>query len=223
MVCYNESKRLIYIHIPKTGGMTIERILIDLYGFKNFTFPGGPYEFLNKKEGQEGFLRYILKHSEEAKRILDLDKFERFTFIREPFSRACSGIRYLSEQRSNKGFDFCSNLMDFYKSCISNPFYYIHFIMKQSTVLEDLNGEINMKYIGKFENFASDLEDILFVKLGFERKDLSKYHIHKTDPSLIDYDKDIVRELSNLLHKEDYDRFEYEMKLIDNTEDCNNF
>lgn len=210
MVCYSEERKIIYIHIPKTGGMTLERILIENYGFKNFTFPGGPYEFLGKKEGQEGFLRYILNHSEESKRISDLDQYLRFTFVRNPFSRACSGIRYLSENSTNRGFDFCETLLDFYNLTLKNPFYFIHFNMTQSKTLEDLNGEIKMSHIGRFENFNEDLEDILFNKLGLERKDISKYHIHKTDPSLIDYDKDIVRELSNELHREDYERFGYE-------------
>lgn len=211
MVCYSEERKIIYIHVPKTGGMTIERILIENYGFKNFTFPKGPYEFLNKKEGQNGFLRYILNHSEESKRIPDLDQYLRFTFVRDPYSRACSGIRYLSEKISERGGSFCETLIDFYNLTLKRPFYFVHFNMTQSKVLEDLNGEIKMAYIGRFENFEEDLNDILFDKLGFERKDISKYHIHKTDPSLIEYDKDLVRELSNELHREDYERFGYQM------------
>ena len=109
--------------------------------------------------------------------------------------------------------------MDFYDLTLRNPFYFIHFNMTQSKTLEDLNGEIKMAHIGRFENFNEDLEDILFNKLGFERKDISKYHIHKTDPSLIDYDKDLVRELSNELHREDYERFGYEMIVISDFSD----
>lgn len=208
MVCYSEEKRIIYIHVPKTGGMTLERILIDNYGFKNFTFPDGPYEFLNKKEGQEGFLRYILKHSEESKRIPDLYQYDRFTFVRNVYSRAFSGIRFLSENNP----DFYSNLLDFYNDTLKIPFLYVHFNMKQSTCLEDLDGNIKMKYIGRFENFQDDIEDILFNKIGLERKDISKYHIHKTDPLLIDFDKNVVKVMCNTLHKSDFEIFGYTME-----------
>lgn len=206
MVCYSAEKQIIYIHCPKTGGMSIERILIEQYGFKNFTFEKGPYEFLNLKEGQEGFFKYILNHSKESKEY-DLMKWKKFTFVREPCSRAASGIRYLSENCGETHFP--SDLLEFYNLCENRPFFYIHFIMTQCETLRDLNGEIKMDYIGKFENFKVDLEHILFDCLGFEKKDLSKYHIHKTDPKMTEFDKDLVNEISRCIHKEDFEQFGY--------------
>lgn len=214
MVCYHEEKKIIYIHVPKTGGMTIEIILIEKFGFKNFTFPNGPYEFLNNNEGKEGFLKYILKHSEESKKIPDLDKFERFTFVRNPYDRAYSGIRYLSEKCTEDNNKFSDTILDFYEKTLKRPFYFMHFNMTQCQVLRDLDNKINMKYIGRFENFIPDLEDILFNKLGFNRINISSYHIHKTDPSLLDYDINVVKEIVNHLHKEDFEYFSYEMLPI---------
>lgn len=206
MVCYSAEKQIIYLHVPKTGGMSIERILIEQYGFNNFTFERGPYEFLNKKEGQNGFFKYILLHSNESKEY-DLMSWKKFTFVRHPYTRAASGIRYLSENSLMKKFP--DNLSDFYDKCQERPYWYIHFIMTQCEVLRDLNNEIKMDYIGKFENFKSDLEHILFDCLEFERKDLSKYHIHKTDPEMIEFDKDLVNEISRCIHQKDFEQFGY--------------
>jgi hypothetical protein len=206
MVCYSVEKKIIYLHVCKTGGMTIERILIDQYGFKNFTFERGPYEFLNLKEGQNGFFRYILTHSKEAKEY-NLISWTKFTFVRDPCSRAASGIRYLSENCND--IEFPNNLSDFYDLCEKRPFFYIHFIMTQCETLRDLNGEIKMDYIGKFENFKDELEHILFDCLGFERKDFSKYHIHKTNPKMTEFDQELVNEISRYIHKEDFEQFGY--------------
>lgn len=208
MVCYCEKRKILYIHNPKTGGMTIEKILIEQYGFKNFSFDSGAYEFLNKKEGQNGFFKYILNHSKESKEM-DLISFIKFTFVRHPHSRAASGLRYLSEKISESNGDFYDNFYDFYIACHEIPFFNIHFIMSQSIVLKDLNDEIKMDYIGKFEDFKNELERILFQELKLPPKDISKYHIHKTDPSLIEFDFDLIKRLSNIIHNEDFIEFGY--------------
>lgn len=208
MVCYNLERKLIYIHVPKTGGMTIERILIENFGFKNFTFPKGPYEFLRKKEGQEGFFKYILNHSEESEKY-DLMSFRKFSFVRNPHKRATSGIRYLSERSMEVDKEFPSNLLDFYNYCEETPFFYIHFIMSQCTAIRDLNNQIDMEFIGRFENYNNDLEHMIFNLMGFERIDISKYHIHKSDPKLIEFNTDLVNELITTLHDEDFREFNY--------------
>lgn len=210
MVCYSAERKIIFIHVPKTGGMSIERILIENYGFKNFTFKNGPYEFLNMNEGKLGFFKYILKNSEESK-IYNLMEFTKFTFVRNPYKRAFSGIRFLSETSI---LDFPENLHDFYQKSLEIPFFYTHFNLTQCDVLKDNNDEIKMDYIGKFENFNEDLNHILFDIFQFERKDFSKYHIHKTDPTLIDFDDELVKEIVNSLHKEDFERFGYEIENL---------
>lgn len=207
MVCFTDERKIIFIHIPKTGGMTIERILIDNYGFKNFTFQNGPYEMLRKEEGKEGFFKYILKYSEEAKKY-DLASFRKFTFVRNPYSRANSGIRYLTEFSEH----YPDNINDFIELCKERTFWYVHFILPQYKVLENLDSNINMDYIGRFEHFNEDLERILFDEFHFERKDLSSYHIHKSDPKIIEYDQEIVKKIVRILHEEDFKKFGYQIK-----------
>jgi hypothetical protein len=202
MCCYNLERKIIFIHIPKTGGMSIERILIENYGFKNFRFLGGPYEFLNKNEGTLGFFKYILNHSKESKE-LDLLSFTKFTFVRNPHTRAISGVRYLNQKISN----FPDNVFSFYQRSLTDNFFNVHFNMSQSNCIKDLNDEIKIDYIGKYENFSEDLEHILFDIFKFERKDISKYHIHKSDKKIFDLDEDLIKEIADSIHKEDFERF----------------
>uniref|UniRef100_A0A6C0BDI4 Sulfotransferase family protein n=1 Tax=viral metagenome TaxID=1070528 RepID=A0A6C0BDI4_9ZZZZ len=202
MVCYNSEKKIIYLHIPKTGGMTIEQILIDNYGFKRFSFDEYAYRITNK---EDGLFKDILSKSRESK-IYDLMSFVKFTFVRNPYDRAFSGIRFLSETCRK---EFPNNLHEFNERCITDSFFYVHFIMSQTDSLKDLNNELKFDHIGRFENFREDLENILFNILSFERKDLSKYHVNKSDPKLIDFDHELVKELVDDLQKEDFVNFGY--------------
>lgn len=210
MVCFNLEKKIIFINIPKTGGQSIEKILIENFNFKYFTFDdngqdGYAYEFLTKDEGKEGYFKYILTYSKESK-IYDLISFRKFTFVRHPHSRAFSGIRFLYQKSS---LDFPNNLYDFYQKCLNTPVFYIHFNMSQSTCLKDLDGNISMDYIGKFENYQEDLDHVLFDIFKFENRNIIRTHVHKTDQSLIYFDKEIIKEIVNIEHKEDFERFGY--------------
>jgi hypothetical protein len=209
MVCYCPIRRILYIHIPKTGGLTIEKILIKEYGFRHFTFPNGPYEFLESEEGKNGILRYVLTHSEES-RTYDILSFTKFTFVRNPRTRSMSAIRYLARVASERTEEFYDNFYDFYLDCQRRPPLYIHFIMSQSKSLEDLNGRINFDHIGRFEEFRKELERILFMELNLPVRDLSVYYENRSDPTLVEFDEELVSRISRELHSEDFDRFGYE-------------
>lgn len=101
MVCYCPEKRILYIHLPKCAGLTVESILIKKYGFKHFTFPDSDdqYKFLRDPRGKIGIFRYILLYSNEAK-IYDLTSFRKFTIVRNPYGKAESAIRYLHKNNA---------------------------------------------------------------------------------------------------------------------------
>ena len=139
--------------------------------------------------------------------------FKKFTFVRNPYKRACSGIRYLSEQYSDRDSEFPTNLNDFYNLCLQNTFFYVHFNMTQCTALRDLNNEIHMDFIGKFENYNEDLEYMIFNLMEFPRIDISKFHIHKSDPKMTIFDEEIVNEIVNIIHDEDFNEFDYNKKF----------
>jgi hypothetical protein len=210
MVCYCGVRKILYLHVPKTGGLTIEKILIKEYGFKHFTFPNGQYEFLEQNECKNGIFRYILEYSEESK-IYDLTTFTKFTFVRDPRTRAMSAVHFLGRLASEQCRPFYDNLYDFYLACQRKPAMYIHFIMTQSKCLEDKDGRIDFDHIGRFENFLPDLEKILFTELGLPRVDLTVYHENATDPSLVEFDGELVSRISQEIHLEDYERFGYSL------------
>lgn len=205
MVCYNKEKQVIYIHVPKTGGMSIERLLIDNFGFVNFNFEKGPYEFLNNNEGTKGFLRYIMLYSKESK-IYDLSSWKKFTFVRNPYSRIKSGIRYLIEEHLSTPPDTMGEL---YSLCETKPFFYNHVILNQVDTVKDLEGKVNYGFVGKFENYDQDLKYALFNFCGFEERELPKYHIHKTNKEVVTLDDNTIHDLTLYHHLCDFNEFGY--------------
>lgn len=227
MVCYCPERKILYIHLPKCAGLTIESILIKQYNFKHFTFPDSKdqYKFLRDPRGKIGIFKYILKYSNESK-IYDLTSFRKFTIVRNPYKKAESAIRYLhktnikhSIDRENKtirkslfpmGIDF------FYRFSLINDYYYMHFCLSQSKCLEDLNGNIDFT-IGKFENLMPELRRILFDEYGFEPFDIERIHVNKSVKELLTFDVDNVNSLIATIHLDDFKNFGYDLNNVNST------
>lgn len=204
MVCYCNKRRILFIHVPKTGGLTIEKILVKNYGFKYFTFPEGRYDFLRDEEGREGIFRYILKYSKESKKY-DLKSFKKFAFVRNPYSRAVSALRYLSK---NYNVEIPSNEI-LYSKLRENTYCYMHFYLSQTECLKDDEGKLNIDYIGRFENFQEELERILYRELGLFESNLSRIHENKSDNN-IEYDREELMYQVRINLQEDFLNFNYE-------------
>lgn len=221
MVCYCPERKIIYIHVAKTGGITIETILSKRYGFKHFTFPDSedPYPFLREPRGKLGTYKYILKYSNEAK-IYDLNSFRKFAFVRDPYTRGISAIRYLhknsirnslyrdDEKKLPKKGYFPMSIDSFYYTALNNDYYYMHFCLSQKKSLEDLDGNIDF-IIGRFENLMPDLKRILFTEFGLEESNIENLHINQSDQSILQLNPDKVKELIKQIHLEDFEFFGY--------------
>jgi len=205
MVCYCPERKIIYIHNPKTGGLTIEEILVKYYNFKHFSFNNGRYEFLRNDFGKIGIYRYILENSYESK-IYDLKSFFKFTFVRNPVDRGLSALRYLKERYL---YFFPKTFEKFLLECETDPYLYIHFVNSQSDHLKDEEGLINFDFIGRFENFNSDLKKVLFEVCKLPEVNFDEIHINssKLSNEMFSYE-----EVSNYIrekHREDFLNFNF--------------
>lgn len=209
MCCFHPEKKVIYIHIPKTAGLTVEVILRKQFEFQSFTFKNTEdnYAFLRDPRGKIGILKYILKYSNESK-IYDLSSFKVITTVRNPYNRCESAIRYLHKNSTNE-LNFPMNIKDFYYTCLIRDYYFMHFCLSQKKSLEDLNGNINVAYICKFENLFDDLEFALFDVCNFERQEIKKIHINSSDKKLLHLNVEEIRKLIGKIHKEDFDFLGY--------------
>ncbi len=166
-------KDFIFIHIPKTGGSSIRSSLNKNYDIlynaskENFKKIG----YLNPNENFEDYdlkiydfidhLPYQLIKNKE----LDKDKY-KFTFIRNPFSRAVSlyfEMRNNNLIRLNKNISFDEFVDDLDKKQNWFALPMIDYI--------GIKNISDMNFIGKFENFENDI-----LKLKKKIKISIKHH-----------------------------------------------
>lgn len=152
--------RCIFVHLPKTGGVSIVKTL-----FGN----GGGWH--------TGIKAYQDKFSQKT-----FDEYFKFTFVRNPFDRFISAYFYLQEGGSNRTeadrkwaqehIGHFENFSDFVKIWVTedNIQKYIHF-RPQIDFLTDKNGKNCMDFVGRFENLSADYAKIV-AQLGAESKSL---------------------------------------------------
>ena len=226
MVCYCPERRILYIHLPKCAGITIESVLIKKYGFKHFSFPDSndQYKFLRDPRGKMGIFKYILKYSNEAK-IYDLTSFRKFTIVRNPYKKAESAIRYLHKSYVKRSIKQIGEMMEmknrkslfplgidfFYRFALIDDYYYMHFCLSQSKSLEDLNGNIDFT-IGKFENLMPELRRILFDQYGLEPFEIENVHANKSIKELLNFDVNNVNKIVKSIHIDDFNNFGYDIE-----------
>lgn len=206
MACYSEKLKVLYIHVPKTGGTTITNILVDIYKFKRVTFENGEYDFIRDIRCRMGFYCYIMLYSNEAKK-LDFASYFKFSFVRHPHTRTLSAIKFIFKMKSELCGVVESNILDIYEESKINPFMYIHLIMTQKQSLENFDGVVNFDFIGRYENFIDDLKYVLHDILNLPRRNIQMYHMNKSDDVTMNFED--VKLLSNHLHEDDFTEFGY--------------
>lgn len=213
-MCYCPIRKILYVHIPKTGGLTLENILVEFYGFRYFTFESNnKYEFLRNPRGKLGIYRYILKYSAESK-IYNLPEFFKFSFVRNPYTRSISALRFLHWNCRRTNEEFPNNLEDFYERSKIDNYFYIHFNTTQYDNLLDDERKLTFDYIGRFENFENDLKVLLFDVLKFPIKDIFGVHINKSNDQILELKKEDVWKLTEIISMDDFLNFNYELKNI---------
>jgi hypothetical protein len=205
MCSINHDLKAIFIHIPKNGGCYIENILKKYYGFKlDYEIKANNYGFVENGNNpfipseNYGVLKYYI-NSETIKNKYDIkddiwNSYYKFTFVRNPYIKIISAYEYLKEQynyssyyKKNEEVDFPSFLDFFenqktgfdnslYKNCRELFYYhYYHSFIRQYEHLLNNDGDLNIDYIGRYENINDDLINVL-KNLGVQN---CYSHIHE--------------------------------------------
>jgi hypothetical protein len=221
----NHENKIIFIHIPKTGGTSIQKFL-------NLTFSD---EAPSKKEQIDYFKEQKIKfdyyHSTayQYKRYVLKEYFERyfkFTFVRNPYDRCVSEFFYANkghkkrditpshapwlDLKPKKDFSptaFSNHLVEYTKQ---TKRYKSHRACQSHFILDE-NGNSLVDFIGKYENLKEDLIKILdILKINKSIEELP--HRYK---NLVEYDKSQYltpknKELILNIFEKDFELFGYE-------------
>lgn len=245
MACINRELKAIYIHLPKVGGLYIENILISFYNFKQIRFGRLDHDDFNENKNitkfseinakeesilqlrDKGLTRYF-DSAESPITKEEWDTYYKFTFVRNPYDRMVSAFKYLNKIKKHQ-----NNFKDFlFENAHLSDYGYFHTFISQYDHLIDNNSNININYIGKFENLNEDFVKVLRI-IGISEIKHTKYledniiinsssqgkmHYDKTNKTdKIDkifytdyYDEECLQQINNYFEK-DFKQFNFKM------------
>ena len=165
----SDSRKLVFVHIQKTGGSTVSRLLEqhipDLYTV------GARHEFA----------------VQGMRELEDWDEYFKFAFVRNPWERLVSWYSMVRKFEENQDWrlqrtfnkllryahDNSSTFEEFIYNCtdeveIKDGVYY-SFAYNQLDYVTDENGRLLVDFIGRLETFEKDIREVL-GRIGIELK-----------------------------------------------------
>lgn len=208
-------KKILFIHIPKTGGTTIGNILHPnnkpLY--KDRLSKGKKYsDFLEGREHFAEHLNYDFYKEYARGQMMNLEDFFVFTFVRNPYSRLYSGWKFIHREIQNGralfqkrkrviGNSFEEFMDNFEK--IEDPFKVIQL---QSHFVKNSQCD----FVGRYENFKEDLIKVC-AKINIELKPdipwLNKTSTHNKE--YLEHYNERTKSIVYDYYKEDFLQFNY--------------
>ena len=256
MCSINHDLKAIFIHIPKCGGLFVEKVLEDLYNFKTFYFTHENHSnFIDVNEDindhdnknvrsdsvdkthrknvgflnftKQGLLRYYMSskiHSEELNMNMEKwNQYTKFTFIRNPYDKIVSAWKYI-----NKMYDKTTTFDQFLKTKDTcNTYTYLHAFITQYEHLLNIDNELKIDFIGKFEELNENLSNVLLtlngkIKHGRVIKTNRKKNSSSDSINYIGYYTDDLIQIVNKLFETDFIKFGFKKcnnmdELIENS------
>ena len=207
--------RFLFIHIAKTGGTSI-RAALRPYKWKD------PYrlpQFLCSRISSLSNHRLACKLPRHAKAIAAYEMLPRafyeelfkFAFVRNPWDLQVSSYHHIQRERPH----LLKDVADFqgflkWKLDPARPYHYIidTSIELQSDYLVDLNGNIIVDFIGRYERLESDFHDSC-QKIGIETPKLPHKRQARDRKAYQKYYTDETMEIVATYFKRDIETFGY--------------
>ena len=194
----NRQHKLLFIHIPKNGGTSIEK-------FFNMM---GKDSFYGSNTITESGVLYSPQHltPDLLQKYLDKDIYNtyfKFSFVRNPYDKVKS--EFFWRQRIgdiNTNTDFKKWVFNFYGK-IDND----HKLPQYKYIFND-NGEKVVNFVGKVENINQDFAKLLDIINYPKKESLSKENINKNRKSVI-FDQEIKEKIVDI-YSEDFKLFGYD-------------
>lgn len=201
---WDTKKNLLFIHVPKTGGTTVENymktidkpILCNGYGrFKNIVFQHFNYKDYIKFFGNKRYKNFV-----------------KFSIVRNPYDRLISEYYWSKPKlnigyKSNKTFDYFLNEVE---DIVTNKkyeltIYHNHFIPQYEFIC-DSSDNIMINKLFKFEEFEKIIN--FLNKKNYDLRKKKNFNVSKNDKKIIlnNNQKNKIYEL----YKKDFEIFKYE-------------
>jgi chondroitin 4-sulfotransferase 11 len=195
--CFDQHAAL-FIHIPKSAGRSVVRGLFDVQSVEHA--PADWYQQLDREK---------------------FDRYFKFTFVRNPWDRAVSAYTYLRKGGSKASKDdqyWCQfvNTFGSFDEFVCNWMTEENIMRNalftpQVAYLKNIFGQVNMDFVGRFENLEEDFKTIA-SKLNLEAQlpHLNQSREEQYQSLYTESSREIIRKI----YAQDIDTFDYEFNNI---------
>lgn len=202
----SHAKQFIFFAVPKTGTHAVRELLSShkgpddweqqiLFGEQFLPIP----EIAKIQHGHIS-AQQIAPHIEKAV----WDNYFKFAFVRNPFDRFISVCFFLNRQNPR----FAETPLPWMKSAIAAPRFRQRILVQpQYLQLIDLQGNIAMDYVGRYEGLQDSVDEIC-GKVQIESKPLQKKNASEHQQYREYYDDELKSAVESF-YKEDLKRFSY--------------
>ncbi|SDP55259.1 sulfotransferase family 2 domain-containing protein [Ectopseudomonas guguanensis] len=199
--------KAIFIHIPKTGGSSIEQIIWPMEKGRSEAELWMGFKDAYHNEFQTGGLQHLLAH--QVRNILGDEVFSsyfKFSIVRNPWDKALSQYRYMTKRPDLMSFVGMSE-RDCFKRYLERIQTKEHVQwLPQYRFVMSASGDSLVDYIGRFEEFEHA------VKFAVRRIGLScdqVPHLNASDASRLEVlDRDSCEQIAEI-YKDDISVFGY--------------
>jgi hypothetical protein len=208
--------RCIFVHIPKTGGSSIEDVLWPGQRTGKDLWMGFVSRFANKY--QTGGLQHLLARQIRLEVGTDVfDQYFKFAFVRNPWDRAISQYASMVRRpdlREYIGMKEDSSFADYLKMIERRSHVQWE---KQIEFVQDESGRVVVDFVGRFERLAQD------ARIVFDRLGLSDAQLPHSNPSshrpYREYFSGDARDQIRRLYARDIERFGYSYEIDEKESD----
>jgi len=216
MVINDNRRKAIFIHIPKCGGVSIEKSIHKALGGDDVA---AYVQLIRRPPNPDNIqCKGLFLHStlSDFRRYYgnDIDNFFIFSVVRNPWRRMVSHWEYLTKQMYNKKVEaqHALSFTSFIQVYESKMLGYS--MQGYKDFLED-DGRSNVNYVARLENIKTDIKEI---EKGMKLEIPEILHMNQTDPSLKehkdwrDYYNPWTKNKVYEIFKADIEKYEYEFK-----------
>lgn len=195
--------KLIFVHIPKTGGSTISNILVPNINIHDEKYMEYLYGIKNNKALQH------LSIIEIKKIVKNTDDYYKFSIVRNPYDRLVSEyywcqIKNIGNKSGQKFDDFLNYIIDIFKNNkFDTNIYTDHFIPQYKFLYDD--NILKVDKIFKFENFNNVLQ---FLKEKYDINTNFYKHLKVHNGNKLNLTQNQKNIIYNL-YKKDFELFNY--------------
>lgn len=205
--------KVLFIHIPRTGGHSLERALEMRDSERIGQLCEDRHALFGINDKERALHHYSLAElvSEKLLTKHQLDNYFKFSFVRNPWDKMVSEYFWRGCKQDGQSISFDEFIIKFLQHNVATQDLYSDHYQAQHKFIMDSNGSVAVDFVGRFENLSNDFAQMC-QKYQLPNSPLKTLngtkHLHYSR-----YYNEESRKLVGEVFREDIELFDYHFEL----------